>query len=117
MRAIEAPDLWEEVLFESSHDMEIDKNKVAKFRAIFYTDKVKREIVPPCEKIVTIDFDRKEFFSRTRKMKLSKIKISELIGMSKYYLNNALDRKRMRRKHIKMINDLLGGEYLKEVDE
>lgn len=65
MRATEAPSLWREVLFESSHNMEVDESKVAKFRAVFYTDRVKREIIPPSEKIVTIDFDSKELFSRT----------------------------------------------------
>lgn len=38
MRAIEAPELWEEVLNHSSNDKPIDDSTVQKFRTIFFAD-------------------------------------------------------------------------------
>ena len=38
MRALEAPELWEEVLNQSSNDKPIDKSTVQKFRAIFFPE-------------------------------------------------------------------------------
>lgn len=117
MRALEASDLWREILLETSHDNPVSESKVIKFRTIFFTDRIKRDITDKHEVLVNIDYNKEVFKNRMDEVGLSKIKISFILGMSDYYLNNALTRKRLKRKHIKMINDLLGGEYIKVVED
>lgn len=114
MRAIEAPDLWEELLFESSHDMEIDESKVAKFRAIFYTDKENRGRKA---KTVKIKFNQDEVMKRLKELKLAKSRVSFMLNRNVCYFRDVLRRKTLIPEHIDELNEILGGEYFKAVDE
>ena len=113
MRALEAPELWEEVLMHSSHDMEIDESKVAKFRAIFYTDKEK------CgrkAKTVKIKFNQDEVTKRLKELKLAKNRVGFMLNRSNSYFRDVSRRKRLIPEHIDELNDILGGEYFKAVE-
>lgn len=90
MRALEARDLWEEVLFESSHDMEIDESKVAKFRTIFYIDKEGRG---RRTKTVKIKFDQDEVMKRLKELKLAKSRVGFMLDRSGSYFRDMLRRK------------------------
>ena len=114
MRALEAPELWDEVLFESSHDMEIDESKVAKFRTIFYTDKERRG---RRAKTVKIKFNQEEVTKRLKELKLAKSRVGFMLNRSDSYFRDVSRRKTLIPEHIDELNDILGGEYFKAVDE
>lgn len=114
MRAIEAPDLWEEVLKHSSSNKPIDKKTVEKFHTIFFP-KSKGERPGPKTKTVKVKFNQDAVFARMEELNLKQYHIGERLGRSQGYFYNIIKQRKAFEHQIPELNDLLGGEYFKEV--
>lgn len=114
MRAIEAPELWREVLLETSHDFEVEESKVMKFRAVFFPpDKEGRGRKA---KTVKIKFNQDVLMKRLKELKLAKSRVGFMLNRSDGYFRDVLRRKTIIPEHIDELNEILGGKYI-EVDE
>lgn len=115
MRAIEAPELWQELLEHSSNDKPIDKRTVRKFRTIFFPEsKGKRGVKP---RTIEIEFDKDAVFARMEELNLKQYHIGERLGRSQGYFYNIIKQRKVFRHQIAELNDILGGEYFKAVEQ
>ena len=116
MRALEAPDLWEEVLAYSSNDKTIDNGTVQKFRTIFFPDSGgKRRGRRP--RAIDVEFDHELVLDRVAELGLKKYEVSVLLDRSCNYFYDIMKRRKIVRHHIDELNDILGGEYFKAVED
>src|SRR5574344_2908376 len=116
MRAIEAPDLWQELLEQSSNDKPIDKRTVRKFRTIFFPEsKGKRR--GRKQQMIKVEFDQEAVFARMEELNLKQYHIGERLGRSQGYFYNILKRRKVFKHQIAELNDILGGEYFKAVED
>ena len=116
MRALEAPELWEEVLTHSSNDKPIDKITVQKFRTIFFPEsKGNRRGCRP--RAIDVEFDHELVLERLSELDLKKYEVSVLLDRSCNYFYDIMKRRKIVRHHIDELNDILGGEYFKVVKE
>ena len=116
MRALEAPELWEEVLLQSSNDKPIDKSTVQKFRTIFFPEsKGKRRGRKP--KMIKVEFDRDAVFARMEELNLKQYHVGERLGRSQGYFYYIMKQRRVFKHQISELNDILGGEYFKAVED
>ena len=116
MRALEAPELWEEVLNQSSHDEPIDDSTVQKFRAIFFPEsKGKRRGRKP--EMIRVEFDPDAVFARMEELNLKQYHIGERLGRSQGYFYNILKQRKAFEHQITELNEILGGEFFKAVED
>ena len=113
MRALEAPELWKEVLFETGHNGEVDESKVVKFRAVFFPDyKIRSK-----DHFVNIDFDIQEINKALEQNGSSKAQISYSLGKSRSFFGQTLKKRKVRIEYVQLINDKLGGNYIEVVED
>ena len=116
MRATEAPELREEVLNQSSHDEPIDDSTVQKFRTIFFPESEgKRRGRRP--RAIDVEFDHELVLERVSELGLKKYEVSVLLDRSCNYFYDILKRRKIVRHHIDELNEILGGEYFKAVED
>lgn len=113
MRALEAPELWKEVLFETGHNGEVDESKVVKFRVVFFPD----DKIGSNDQFANIDFDIQEINKALEQNGLSKAQISYSLGKSKCFFGKTLKKRKVRRVYVKLINDKLGGNYIEVAED
>ena len=115
MRALEAPELWGEVLNQSSHDKQIDTGTVQKFRKIFFPESEGKRRGRR-SRAVNVEFDHELVLQRVSELGLKKYEISVLLDRSSNYFYDIMKRRKIVRHHIDELNDILGGEYFKAVE-
>ena len=116
MRALEAPKLWEEVLAYSSNDKPIDTGTVQKFRTIFFPDSGGKRRGRR-SRAINVEFDQESVLNRVSDLGLKKYEISVLLDRSSNYFYDIMKRRKIVRHHIDELNDILGGEYFKAVED
>ena len=116
MRAIEAPELWEELLAYSSNDEPIDTSTVQKFRTIFFPDSGGKRRGPR-PRAIDVEFDHELVLQRVSELGLKKYEVSVLLDRSSNYFYDIMKRRKIVRHHIDELNDILGGEYFKAVED
>lgn len=116
MRASEAPELWEKVLKHSSNDKPIDDSTVQKFRTIFFPDSGGKRRGRR-SRAINVEFDHELVLQRVSELGLKKYEISVLLDRSSNYFYDILKRRKIVRHHIDELNDILGGEYFKAVED
>ena len=116
MRALEAPELWDELLAYSSNDKPIDNGTIQTFRTIFFPEsKGKRRGRKP--KMIKVEFDRDAVFARMEELNLKQYHVGERLGRSQGYFYNILKQRKVFKHQISELNDILGGEYFKAVED
>ena len=116
MRATEAPELWEELLAYSSNDKPIDTGTVQKFRTIFFPESEgKRRGRKP--KTVKVEFDQETVFERMEELNLKQYHVGERLGRSQGYFYYIMKQRRVFKHQISELNEILGGEYFKAVED
>ena len=116
MRATEAPDLWEELLAYSSNDEPIDTSTVQKFRTIFFPENEGKRRGPR-PRAIDVEFDNELVLNRVAELGLKRYEISVLLDRSSNYFYDIMKRRKIVRHHIDELNDILGGEYFKAVED
>lgn len=116
MRATEAPDLWEEVLNQSSHDEPIDDKTVKKFRMIFFPESEGKRRGRK-SRAINVEFDHELVLQRVSELGLKRYEISVLLDRSSNYFYDIMKRRKIVRHHIDELNEILGGEYFKAVED
>ena len=116
MRALEAPELWEELLEHSSNDKPIDKSTVQKFRKIFFPDSGGKRRGRR-SRAIDVEFDQELVLQRVAELGLKRYEISVLLDRSSNYFYDIMKRRKIVRHHIDELNDILGGEYFKAVED
>ena len=116
MRALEAPELWEELLEHSSNDEPIDKSTVQKFRTIFFPDSEGKRRGRR-SRAIDVEFDQELVLQRVSELGLKRYEISVLLDRSSNYFYDIMKRRKIVRHHIDELNDILGGEYFKAVED
>ena len=116
MRALEAPELWEEDLIHSSNDKPIDNGTIQKIRTIFFPESEgKRRGRRP--RAIDVEFDHELVLQRVAELGLKRYEISVLLDRSSNYFYDIMQRRKIVRHHIDELNDILGGEYFKAVED
>lgn len=116
MRAIEAPELWQELLEHSSNDEPIDKRTVRKFRTIFFPESEGKRRGRRSTAI-DVEFDDELVLERVAELGLKKYEVSVLLDRSCNYFYDIMKRRKIVRHHIDELNEILGGEYFKAVED
>lgn len=116
MRATEAPTLWEELLEHSSHDNPIDTSTVQKFRTIFFPDSGGKRRGRR-SRAIEVEFDHELVLNRVAELGLKKYEVSVLLDRSSNYFYDIMQRRKIVRHHINELNEILGGEYFKAVED
>ena len=116
MRALEAPELWQEVLNQSSHDKPIDDSTVQKFRMIFFPESEGKRRGRK-SRAINVEFDHELVLDRVSELGLKKYEVSILLDRSSNYFYDIMKRRKIVRHHIDELNDILGGEYFKAVED
>ena len=116
MRALEAPELWEEVLAYSSNDKPIDTGTVQKFRKIFFPESEGKRRGRR-SRAIDVEFDQELVLQRVAELGLKRYEISVLLDRSSNYFYDIMKRRKIVRHHIDELNDILGGEYFKVVED
>ena len=116
MRALEAPELWEELLAYSGNDEPIDNGTIQKFRTIFFADSGGKRRGRK-SRAVDVEFDHELVLNRVAELGLKRYEISVLLDRSSNYFYDIMKRRKIVRHHIDELNDILGGEYFKVVED
>ena len=116
MRALEAPELWEELLEHSSNDEPIDDKTVQKFRTIFFSESEGKRRGRK-SRAINVEFDHELVLERVSELGLKKYEVSVLLDRSSNYFYDIMKRRKIVRHHIDELNDILGGEYFKAVED